>query len=191
MEIWKDIPGYEGVYQISNIGRVKSLSRYVARGRAKNPNVLLPERILAIKINRGGYQVVHLRTNKNLYPTVHKLVAMVFIDNPLGKPTVNHINGIKADNRVENLEWSTHSEQMIHAIETGLYVQPDISKYTTRGSANPISKIKEEDIPEIKRMRESGATYKSIGEHFGLGISQVFRICKNQSWNWMNNETTN
>ena len=184
MEIWKDIKGYEGVYQISNTGLVKSLSRALIRGRGGL--YILPEKLLKIKVNRGGYQVVHLRTNKNWYPTVHKLVAEAFIPNPENKQTVNHINGVKTDNKVENLEWATHSEQVIHAIATGLYKQPDISLYTKRGSENPISKIKEEDIPEIKKLRESGMTYREIGEKYNIGISQVFRICKNQSWEWMN-----
>lgn len=183
-EIWKDVIGYEGIYQVSNTGRVVSLSRpsVMHNGGIK----ILPERLMTAKVNRGGYQVVHLRTGGNLYPTVHKLVAQAFLDNPDGKPTVNHIDGNKLNNHVDNLEWATHSEQMIHAISTGLYVQPDISKYTKRGESHPNSKLNPADIESIKLLRASGKTLKSIAEEFGIGISQVHRVCKGETWRHLN-----
>lgn len=97
-EIWKDIEGYENLYQISNMGRVRSL-RY---GKPK---------ILKNSFNKGGYCKVGLIKNsvyKNFY--VHRLVAIHFIPNPDNKPHIDHINCVRSDNRVENLKWCTNKE---------------------------------------------------------------------------------
>lgn len=116
-EIWKDIPGYEGLYQVSNLGRVKSLERY------KDNNgglVKMPEKIMQGGI-RNGYVLVSLtKDGKRKSFSAHRLVAQAFIQNPEDKPTVNHINGNKRDNRVDNLEWNTDLENIRHAFATGL-----------------------------------------------------------------------
>tara|TARA_B100001146_G_C16190651_1_gene438953 strand:- start:1607 stop:2206 length:600 start_codon:yes stop_codon:yes gene_type:complete len=105
-EIWKDIPGYEGLYQASNLGRIKNLHR-----KAKHPKGgyrTVRERILKLYYNKAGYQVVKLSVNnKKPLQRVHRLVAFTFIDKPKGKDYINHKNEIKDDNRVENLEWCT------------------------------------------------------------------------------------
>ncbi len=103
-EIWKDIEEYEGLYQVSNIGRVKSLYRIVEGGRSKNQ--VVPERILSTPVNSRGYPIVMLRNRgKKKSINVHRLVAMTFIPNPNRLPQVNHRDEDKCNNHVSNLEW--------------------------------------------------------------------------------------
>lgn len=106
MEIWKDIKGYEGLYQVSNFGRIKSFVRNVS-----NP------RIMKTYINRKGYIKCYIGGKSK---SIHRLVADAFIPNHKNKPQVNHIDGNKQNNNVENLEWATNSENQKHAIKCGL-----------------------------------------------------------------------
>lgn len=97
-EIWRDISGYEGLYQVSNLGNVKSLK-------------FGKERIMKYTINRGGYYHLELSSKgKCKQYNVHRLVALAFIPNPDNKECVDHINGVRLDNRVENLRWCTKEE---------------------------------------------------------------------------------
>ena len=118
-EIWKDCKGYEGLYQVSNKGRVKSLQR--VRTNHTGGVWIQEETILTGKINQDGYRVVHLtqpkRKTKNEF--VHRLVALVFVPNPDNKKEVNHINSIRTDNFIENLEWTTRKENITHASKEG------------------------------------------------------------------------
>ena len=116
-EIWKDIQGYEELYQISNYGRIKSL-------KYNKDNILKPY------MTSTGYYKIDLRKNntRKIKP-IHKLVAQHFIDNPENKPEVNHKDGNKLNNRVENLEWVTRSENIKHSYKTGLHIHsPDCKR---------------------------------------------------------------
>ena len=116
--IWKDIRGYEWMYQISDFGRVKSLARMV---KHMGYSRIHSQRILKPSKSPAGYWTATLSKDRNhVYKTIHRLVAVAFIINPECKPQVNHKNGIKTDNRLENLEWVTQSENMQHAYRTGL-----------------------------------------------------------------------
>ena len=119
-EIWKPIDGYEGLYLVSNTGKIKTLSRPVKC--RKNSDRILSERILS-PILRKGYFAIGLSKDNNFKRySLHRLIAIAFIPNPDNKPHINHKNGIKTDNRSVNLEWCTPSENLIHAFETGLRV---------------------------------------------------------------------
>lgn len=119
-EVWKPVCGYEELYAISNFGRIKRLCsqdihiwacgrRYKSRKK---------DRILAQKKHNRGYKMIALTKDKvKKYITIHRVVALSFIPNPENKRTINHINGIKWDNRVENLEWATDSENGVHSFK--------------------------------------------------------------------------
>lgn len=110
IEIWKDIKGYEGYYQVSNMGRVRSLDRIVGKKRR-----LYKGRVIMERTHDNGYKFVRLNKDNRFYqPLIHRLVAKAFIPNPENKPTVNHIDENKKNNCVDNLEWATYKENCIH-----------------------------------------------------------------------------
>jgi hypothetical protein len=112
---WKDIKGYEGIYQISNAILIRSKHRF-SRSSPMRGNILK-----AKKQKNGYYHVVLCKNGKKKDFYIHRLVAEAFIPNPDKKPHVNHLNGIKTDNRIENLEWVTPSENAIHACNMGVH----------------------------------------------------------------------
>lgn len=122
-EIWRPVKGYEGLYEVSNLGNVRS--NYKAN--RINKNGLLKGyagvRYKMVILCKEGVKKMH---------TVHRLVAIAFIPNPEGKRCVNHKNGIKTDNRVENLEWCTHSENVSHAFSLGLNYVSELHRDTAR-----------------------------------------------------------
>lgn len=123
-EIWKTIDGFNGNFSVSNYGNVKSLARRVSNHTGY---INKPERLLKQKEDKKGYMRVYLDENGTTkFVSIHRLVALAFIPNPLNKAQVNHIDGNKHNNKVENLEWCTNRENAIHAIQTGLN---DHSKY--------------------------------------------------------------
>jgi hypothetical protein len=163
MEIWKDVKGYEGAYQVSNLGRVKSFK-------------LNNERILKYGTNPGGYPYVNLcLKGKVKSKSVHRLVAETFIDNPENKPQVNHKSGIKNDNRVINLEWNTKSENEKHAFRIGLKC--------LKGENHNQSKLTELDVLKIRELyKDKKNTYKNVGEMFNVSGSCIQHIVTKRSW---------
>jgi NUMOD4 motif-containing protein/HNH endonuclease len=121
MEIWKDIKDFEGLYQVSNFGRVRSLPRMVLRGKSFG---IMGGIILKSFLDKNGYLKVNLSNGigNRFQKWVARLVAQAFIDNPLNKPQINHKDGIKTNNLIDNLEWVTGSENTQHAYDIGLLV---------------------------------------------------------------------
>lgn len=121
-ELWLPISGYIGIYEISDMGRIRTLERdiYYKKGKNQYKRVQKPK-IMKLQENRGGYLWINLnRAGKHKVARIHRLVAKAFIPLVNGKYIVNHKNGIKTDNRVVNLEWTTSAENNLHAYEVGI-----------------------------------------------------------------------
>jgi hypothetical protein len=163
-EVWKDVKGFEGLYQVSNLGNVKRLIS----------ERVFAERLIGRTIDRYGYvKRVLSKDGKNNYFTEHRLVAIAFIDNPDNKPAVNHIYGIKTDNRVENLEWNTTIENHQHAIDTGLKDQKGIKHHKC--------KLTEEQVLEIRKIGFSETT-TSLSKKYGVSRVHILRLIRNEGW---------
>lgn len=178
MEIWKDIPDYEGIYQVSNKGNVKSLSRVLifSDGRVYR----FSEKILKISpVGEGKYPTIHLyRDGVRKTLSIHKIVAQVFIPNPENKKTVNHKNGNKFDNRVENLEWMTYQENNNHAICNGL------NKGTPYGVLSKLTRLNEDQILELygnwKSKTQGKFGTKYFADKFNLSENTIRSYIKNK-----------
>ena len=163
-EVWKDVKGFEGLYQVSNIGNVKRLIS----------ERVFAERLIGRTIDKYGYvKRVLSKNGKNNHFTEHRLVAIAFIDNPNNKPAVNHINGIKIDNRVENLEWCTNKENKEHAVITGITNQKGIKHHKC--------KLTEEQVLEIRKIGFS-QTRMSLSKKYGVSRTNILGIIRGQFW---------
>lgn len=123
-EIWRDIKGFEGLYQISNLGRLKSVQRIILRGNGRP--ITINERIRKSKVQDVGYLKTSLcKDGIHSSHRIHRLIAEAFIENPAQKRTINHKDGDKLNNSIDNLEWATHSENNQHAWDNNLnYKKP-------------------------------------------------------------------
>jgi hypothetical protein len=160
MENWKDIKGYEGKYQVSDLGNIKSLFRY---------KITLKQ-----KICKTGYLSVALYLNKKpKWFLTHRLVAQNFILNPENKPEVNHKDGVKSNNVVYNLEWTTKSENGLHAVDIGLH--------NIIGENNNTSKLTNEDVTKIKELKGI-YSQRELARMFGVSKGAIYFIHHKINW---------
>lgn len=165
-EIWREICGYEGYYQISNLGRIRSLSRtIIINGNYGKYIRNIKGKILSVIYDKDGYQTITLsKDGKEVKHKIHRLVAITFIPNPNNYKQVNHINGIKSDNCYLNLEWCDNAYNQIHAYKNGLKTTNRIACIDLE--TNKIIKI----FPSLP----------SIKNELNVDLSTVIKVCKNK-----------
>ncbi len=173
-EQWRDIPGYEGSYRVSNIGRVCSLDRLVpySDGRQRVHKGM----ILSTGITPQGYYWVDL--GKKNARTIHSLVMLAFSGPcPEGKE-INHKDGNPGNNRIENLEYVTHSENLLHQI----YVLGG-TRVSCKGGDSHFAKFTEQQVREIRAEREAlGTHYHVIAERYGVHWKTISKMVRRISW---------
>lgn len=180
MEKWKDIKGYEGSYQVSNMGRVRSVDRirYASNGKTMckffvKGQILKPSHTGKKTRNNDGYLAVNLLQKTK---RVHRLVAEAFIPNPDNFPVVNHKDGNTENNKVENLEWCTNEYNQKHAITHGLKPQ---------GEEVINHKLSQREVDEIRRIYKKGARgfgAKSLAKKYGVSDTTIRNILKGKKW---------
>lgn len=179
MEQWKDIRGYEGLYQVSNTGKVKALERTFCSGKNACIVKRYPEHIMKPRYYKIGYVYVGLCQDGIVQKfKVHRLVATAFVPNPQNRPCVDHINGVRDDNRVENLRWVDAFENMKnpHTVQA-------ISR-SKLGNRNPM-KVKQQPVIQIdpitnEVIREFSGC-KEAARLLNLNSGNLSRCCRNSN----------
>ena len=176
-EVWIKIINYDG-YEISTKGQIRSLDRKIIQ--INGSNRFFNGKILKQNIDKLGYKrccirIKNNRTAKNL--TVHRLVAQAFIPNPLNLPQVNHIDGDKTNNNIENLEWCTAKENINHGHNNGLYDN-------IIGEKNYNSKLSNKEVLEIRELWKTGKYFqRHLSEKYNVTITTISYIVNNKSRN--------
>ena len=176
IETWRSVVEYEGFYQVSDLGNVRSVSRVVNHAKGKmrlKARVMKPRPAL-------GYERVCLHQNAiKKYFFIHRLVATAFLGRcPIGRQ-INHIDGCKLNNRLSNLEFVTARENMQHAWRSGLFK-------ARIGVGNPSAKLTEENVLAIRAAYEAGGvTMKKLADNFGVGRSQISNIIHRRRWPYL------
>lgn len=171
-EIWKSIPGFEELYEASNLGNIRSLPRIRFQAGAK-----LKGRVMKSSADEWGYRHLSLRVNgvRKTYK-VHRLVLMAFVG--VSDLQVNHRDGVKFNNKLENLEYVTPSENLLHAMELGLH--------NIQGEAGKTSVLKNVDTLKIKELIKSGEmTFKEIATIYGVHRGHISSINIGRAWRWL------
>lgn len=173
MEKWKAVPEFEGLYEVSTTGRVRSLTRRQFNGKGvftRLGQILKPGKVGA------GYLQIHLANRgKTKDLLVSRIVAEAFVPNPEGKPEVNHRNGNKLDCTSANLEWVTHAENVNHAFANGLYPPRN-------GEAGSGSKLKNSQVIEIRKRFAEGDRQIDLAREFGVGDHTIRDIVRRNTW---------
>lgn len=189
MKIWKDIPGYEGRYQASSLGEIRSLDRIgffrnrwgqtIARRHAG--------RVLKIKksVNNSGYHSNHLGDRNSIM--VHRIIAITFLGPPIGdRNHVNHKNFIRTDNRACNLEWISRKENYAHSKKAGRY-EKSLKKLhlKNRGENHKLSKLSQKNATKIIERLKGGARPTALSRELGFTYDLVYDIFRKKTWRWL------
>lgn len=176
MEIWKDIEGYEGFYQVSNTGKVKSISRL--KHTPNKTTYLCKEKLMKLHKDKtyGYIQLELCKNNTGTTVKVHRLVAIAFVPNPLNLPQVNHLDGDKTNNNDWNLGWTDNSGNQIHAFKLGLNKQK-------KGENHIRSKLTNLQATDIRLKYKNNISIKILAEEFNVNKITIRRIIKNILYN--------
>lgn len=170
IELWKEIAGYEGYYEVSSLGNVRTIPRTYTH--PKKGIRCIKQHIVNKRVDKNGYILTSLsKDGKSKTFKAHRLVANTFIPNPENKPQVNHKFGVKSDNRAHQLEWSTNLENSRHARKIGLIKQS--------GEENKFSKLNNAQVLEIYN---SNLTTVELAEMYNTCRSNVYHIKRGLSW---------
>lgn len=183
MEEWKEIPLSNGLYYASNFGQIKRIESIVRNQPITNNNVgyrKVGGKILKQKTKKNKYMEVNMYIAPNVSKMyyVHRAVYFAFNPNDDMSLQINHKNFDKSDNRIDNLELVTASENMLHA-----YNGQKIKLISKTGEDSKLSKLKTKDVLEIRELYKQTKQITNIAKMFGIGNSQVQRIVKRKSWN--------
>lgn len=174
-EKWKPIKGFEGYYEVSSLGRIRSKDRIV---KTRHSQFMYKGRVLLARYNehaKGTYVSLSVKSNIQRF-FVHRLVAIAFIPNPENKPHVNHLDADRSNNKVSNLEWCTASENLKHCVKLGRHKCP-------RGEKHPRTKLTECSVNDIMRLIKLGLKNKDIASIYGIKASTVSAIKLGGQWN--------
>lgn len=156
-EIWRTVKGYEGLYEVSNKGRVRTIERLRVKPKIKS-----------VREDKDGYLVLNLFKEEYKTKKVHRLVGIAFIKGDTSLE-INHKNGVRSDNNVENLEWVNSSQNNKH-------------KYDKLGRITHLRKLTKSQVIEIRRLRKEGQTYKQLMKKFNVSEITLYRIVRRISY---------
>ena len=169
MEKWKTIPNTNGYYDISNKGRIRSYHNH-GHNKLKTP------RLLNWSLDVSGYEVKTISVDtKPVNIKAHRVIAEAFIPNPENKPYINHLNSNPSDNRIENLEWCTASENTKHMFDTG--------RKTLVGENHNQSILNRKKVKEIRKIyKEQDITQKELGKKYGVTCHCISAVIRRKTW---------
>ena len=178
-EVWKPVIGWSGLYEVSSLGRVRSVDRQISR-RGQTP-VRCEGRMLRQKLSNKGYPVVKLRNGNVGFSktvSVHRTVADAFVPNPMGKPNVNHIDNTKTNNRPANLQWCTQAENLEHMTRQGRRAPPFYA-----GKRSPNASLSDEEVCLARAAYSRGEeTWETIGAKLGVSKRAAGRLINRETY---------
>lgn len=179
--IWRKLKQYP-LYQANQLGKIRNiktkqiLKQYNIQPKWQRRHLPATKE----RLKAGCHQRVNLHINGIIkHCSIHRLIAIAFIPNPLNKPTVNHRDGIKYHNHISNLEWSTQREQQLHAFANGLQVYKG---YDKRGSNNPAAKLNQKKADKIRKLIKKGMAIKDIAAKYNVTRQRIWGIKNNKIW---------
>ena len=175
-DVWEDVLEFESFYQISNFGRLRSKSRIVANGQDNKSERLVIGRIIKTQNNGKGYLQYYVSIHrKRIMRYAHRLVAYYFLPNPNHYTEINHKDGNKSNNNVSNLEWCSKSQNMVHAINTGL-------KVSQKGEEVARAKLNNESVLQIRKLASEKMLHKDIAKKFNISIGYIWHLVNKTKW---------